>query len=236
MPLALPLPIQLRPSIATSEGYLLLASNDALIEEALAVKAGGQPGLKSTQEFQSLAKEIPNEGNQFTFMSQRFGQAVWGLQQQALQMSDKTPAAAKEFLKSILSSKQAASTYTVGEHTEQGWLTIANGNQNPATFLVAATAIAPIGLLSAIAIPNFVKARQTVQRNACINNLRQIDGAKQQWALENNKKDSDTPARADLLGYFPNHRFPQCPTGGRYTLNAVADRPECSAPGHILER
>src|SRR4026208_535932 len=45
--------------------------------------------------------------------------------------------------------------------------------------------VAIIGLLAAIAIPNFVKARQTAQKNACINNLRKIDGAKEQWALEN---------------------------------------------------
>ena len=48
--------------------------------------------------------------------------------------------------------------------------------------------VAIIGLLAAIAIPNFVRARTTSQMNACINNLRQIDGAKQQWALETNKR------------------------------------------------
>ena len=44
--------------------------------------------------------------------------------------------------------------------------------------------VAIIGLLAAIAIPNFLRARSTSQQNACINNLRQIDGAIQQWALE----------------------------------------------------
>src|SRR5215831_18946939 len=53
--------------------------------------------------------------------------------------------------------------------------------------------VAIIGLLAAIAIPNFVRARQTSQTNACINNLRQIDGAKQQWALENGKQATDLP-------------------------------------------
>jgi prepilin-type N-terminal cleavage/methylation domain-containing protein len=53
--------------------------------------------------------------------------------------------------------------------------------------------VAIIGLLAAIAIPNFVHARQVSQTNACINNLRQIDGAKQQWALENGKANTDTP-------------------------------------------
>ena len=59
--------------------------------------------------------------------------------------------------------------------------------------------VAIIGLLAAIAIPNFVKARTTAQQKACINNLRQIDGAKEQWALENKKTQADTPDMANDL-------------------------------------
>src|SRR5262249_16336018 len=62
--------------------------------------------------------------------------------------------------------------------------------------------VAIIGLLAAIAIPNFVRARQTSQTNSCINNLRQIDGAKQQWALENGKQATDVPSDAQLQPYL----------------------------------
>jgi prepilin-type N-terminal cleavage/methylation domain-containing protein len=62
--------------------------------------------------------------------------------------------------------------------------------------------VAIIGLLAAIAIPNFVKARTTAQANACVNNLRQIDGAKQQWALENKKAPTDTPGDSDIQPYL----------------------------------
>ena len=51
--------------------------------------------------------------------------------------------------------------------------------------------VAIIGLLAAIAIPSFARARTTSRQNACINNLRQIDGGKDQWAIENNKVDTD---------------------------------------------
>ena len=61
--------------------------------------------------------------------------------------------------------------------------------------------VAIIGLLAAIAIPNFVRARQTAQTNACINNLRQIDAAKQQWALEKGQPDTATPANSDIEIY-----------------------------------
>ena len=62
--------------------------------------------------------------------------------------------------------------------------------------------VAIIGLLAAIAIPNFVQARKTSQTNACLNNLRQIDGAKQQWALEKGKGSADVPGNADLQPYM----------------------------------
>ncbi|HEX4645668.1 MAG TPA: prepilin-type N-terminal cleavage/methylation domain-containing protein, partial [Verrucomicrobiae bacterium] len=58
--------------------------------------------------------------------------------------------------------------------------------------------VAIIGLLSAIAIPNFVRARTSSQTNACINNLRQIDGAKQEWALEFKQAGTATPVATDI--------------------------------------
>ncbi len=62
--------------------------------------------------------------------------------------------------------------------------------------------VAIIGLLAAIAIPNFVKARATAQTNACINNLRQIDAAKQEWALESHQSTNATPVDTDIKPYL----------------------------------
>src|ERR1043166_6549731 len=87
--------------------------------------------------------------------------------------------------------------------------------------------VAIIGLLAAIAIPNFVKARTTAQKNACINNLRQIDGAKEQWALENKKSAGSTTDDAAVNGYIKGGA-PKCPGGGTYTYNAVDTSPACS--------
>jgi chromosome segregation ATPase len=70
--------------------------------------------------------------------------------------------------------------------------------------------------------------------NACVNNLRQIDAAKQQWALENKKTADAIPTALDLLPYFPDRVFPVCPSGGTYTINAVDELPTCSIPGHAL--
>jgi regulator of replication initiation timing len=72
------------------------------------------------------------------------------------------------------------------------------------------------------------------ERNACINHLRQIDAAKQTWALENNKTADAIPTAQDLLPYFKDGTFPVCPGGGTYSINAVSELPMCSIPGHVL--
>src|SRR6266516_3263267 len=97
--------------------------------------------------------------------------------------------------------------------------------------------VAIIALLAAIAIPNFVKARTASQKNACIANLKQIDGAKASWALEQKKVVTDVPADADLFGATQYIRDkPDCPGGCTYALNDVGSKPTCtqSAAGHTL--
>lgn len=105
--------------------------------------------------------------------------------------------------------------------------------------------VAIIGLLAAIAIPNFVKARTTSQVNACINNLRQIDGAKQQWALEYKQSPTATPGVADIAPYMGRSTGGAvvdveivCPAGGVYTagIGNVETPPECTkkVDGHVL--
>lgn len=96
-------------------------------------------------------------------------------------------------------------------------------------------AILMIPLYAAIAIPNFVKARETARRNTCINNLRIIDGAKQRWAMENNKTADDTPTPQDLDKYLSaGFGALHCPAGGTYSINKDSEPPTCTVPGHQL--
>jgi prepilin-type N-terminal cleavage/methylation domain-containing protein len=97
--------------------------------------------------------------------------------------------------------------------------------------------VAIIGLLAAIAIPNFVRARNTSQTNACINNLRQLDGGVQQWALENKKQTSDTVTLTDIQPYIKldsTQSIPGCPAGGTYAVTTVSNTPTCTISGHKL--
>jgi len=104
--------------------------------------------------------------------------------------------------------------------------------------------VAIIGLLAAIAIPNFVKARATSQANACINNLRQIDSAASQWALEKGKTTGTTISYpADLTPYIKmnsNGSVPVCPAGGTYDCSNVGTNATCSlgttvTPSHVSQ-
>jgi DNA polymerase III gamma/tau subunit len=72
-----------------------------------------------------------------------------------------------------------------------------------------------------------------VERNECLDNLRQIDAAKQQWALENGKSVDAVPTSEDLLPYLTNQTFPVCPSGGIYSINAVGIPPSCSIHGSL---
>jgi prepilin-type N-terminal cleavage/methylation domain-containing protein len=77
--------------------------------------------------------------------------------------------------------------------------------------------VAIIGLLAAIGIPNFIRARKTAQKNLCINNLRIIDGAVQELRLERPADPVDQTHITPYLGReLPGGVFPRCPNGGTY--------------------
>lgn len=93
---------------------------------------------------------------------------------------------------------------------------------------------AGVRLVPMTAAPAPANAAAARQRNTCINNLRQIDSAKQQWALEKGKNANDTPTEDDLKPYLTGGKLPVCPSGGKYTIGKTSESPTCSIPGHEL--
>jgi prepilin-type N-terminal cleavage/methylation domain-containing protein len=103
-----------------------------------------------------------------------------------------------------------------------------------------------IGILAAIGIPSFVKARSRSQATACINNLRQIEAAVQQFAIEKGKRVGDVVNYPDdITAYIKlnsENSIPPCPAGGDYSLALVGNIPQalCSLgatvdPPHVLQ-
>lgn len=84
-----------------------------------------------------------------------------------------------------------------------------------------------IGLLAAITIPGFIKAREESQKNTCIENLRQIEKAKEQWALANNKNIGEPVEEAEVNKLIKGGA-PKCPAGGTYTYRPVGTHPTCN--------
>jgi hypothetical protein len=78
--------------------------------------------------------------------------------------------------------------------------------------------------------------QQTNQSNACMNNLRQIEAAKAQWALENQRPQGSLVNPQDIAPYLPGKNVPACPSGGTYTLNPIGIPPICSIPGHAIPK
>ena len=232
-----PLPIRLRPTLARSGDYLFLTSSDSLLQDIMAVQSGKKSGYKSTAEFKKLSQGVPDAGNNYSLVSAKFGKSLTQAMQGMVSAQAGVMGAVAKTMQDMMASNSVTLAYSVGVNGAEGWEAFGNGNKSMASTAVILPAVAVGGLLAAIAIPNFVRARTVSQQNACISNLRIIDGAKQQWALEYKKQRTDTPTAQDITPYMgrgPAGQFPVCPQGGTYIIGSIGEQPRCSIPGHVL--
>ena len=101
-----------------------------------------------------------------------------------------------------------------------------------------------IGILLAIAIPNFISARETSRAKSCIGNLKQIESAKQQAIMDykltgtsgatflidgTTASSGSTYQLAGASAYI--RRQPVCPSGGQYNPGLVTAPPTCNITG-----
>lgn len=116
-----------------------------------------------------------------------------------------------------------------------------NSKKSGFTLVEIMIVVAIIGLLAAIAIPSFIKARAESQAKGCINNLRIMDAAKEQAAMENGWSTiaitTGSAEETNVLEYVKGNDLPECPANGTYTWNNVGSDPTCTitaAPAHTL--
>jgi hypothetical protein len=231
VPALIPFVPALQPVVAYDGEHLVITSNPGLMSRVLAAKKGDGPSLRTNPQFQELVAGLSPTGNGFGFVSDRFAKEILEFQKK---MAPAQGAAKDEIGKIMDLFSTPTRTLSVFSNTDEGWLWTSVGNQSAGEVMAAAMVAVP-ALAAAIAIPNFVKARSTAQKNSCIANLKQLDGATQQWALENKKTARDTPELSPILKYLRGKKLPQCPEGGTYSLGEeVAKDPKCSHPGHSL--
>jgi len=91
--------------------------------------------------------------------------------------------------------------------------------------------VAVIGILAAIAVPTYSRAREKSATNACLNHLRQISDAKEEYAFDH--YGAGPTAVSDLVPDYIN-KVPECTAGGTYTVGALGEDPQCDAANHTL--
>lgn len=233
MELAVRFPVPVMPTLISMDGYLVIASTDTLAHAFLDTMTGIKPGLGAGDEFKRLTDGLSLEGNSFTFVSEKVGGLVTRFQVMAMESTAEDDPLPRAILERIYGMQANTSSFSLGKHLDDGWLFLTRSGVHP-TRIALMPAVAVGGVMAAIAVPNFVKARETAQRNACINNLRQIDGAREQYWLENNTK--EVPTLDALSGPDGAIRtYPICPAGGTYDVGSSDETPSCSVPGHELD-
>jgi hypothetical protein len=233
--LPLPIPLDVRPSLAHVGDYLLVASSDNMVREIVAVKSGQKKGFKSTDEFKRLSQGVPDQGNNFGLVSYSLQTTIAQLQDKSMANQHLDSDAFKKFREAFQHGTNAGA-YSVGAVGPDGWEGIGNGCQSGQAALIL-PAVAVVAVTSAMLLPALAKAKSKAQDINCINNLKQIDLAKKMWANDNNKQNGDTPTWSDLkpyLGGGTNGKMLVCPDGGVYTIGSLGEKPTCSHPGHVI--
>jgi competence protein ComGC len=203
----------LRPAFAQTGDYLFLASNSALIEEALAVRAGSRPGLKTADGFKRLSQGVPAQGNAFTFISPKVGEILTRIQTQALEGAFVDPAQ-RQMLSGFFGSSAVGGSYSVAANTDEGWISVGNTTRNPTNILTLPLTMIPLIISSAI--PSLTRSRQSANESAAIANLRTINTAEVVYYTTSNKY-ADIPAlvKDGLL----DTRFLEAVSGYRFEVD-----------------
>jgi len=215
-------PVNQRMAIGQSGDYLLVASSDALIEAAVAVKAGKVSGLKSTAEFTKVSQGVPEQGNSFTFRSQRIAEMVARLQSQvSLSNSATNNPAQTQMLTNLFGTPATAGTYQVTANTAEGWLSIGNSGQNPAATLFLLPTMAAILITGTVAIPSLLRSRQAANDSAAIANLRTIATAEVTYF---SSRGNYGDMRALIQAGFLDSRFMSTVSGYDFTISISGRR------------
>jgi hypothetical protein len=151
MPLPIIPSLNLRPTVAQWNGFLVIASDDQIIRDMIAVKKGA-PGYKSTAEYTTLSAGLPDQGNSFGVVSQVFADTVHKFQTQ-MYAGQQFAAAPAGLMQSLTNGYQTPGHFmSVGAVLPTGWLTVSQGTQGSSQML-APLAILPAAIAAGVLLP-----------------------------------------------------------------------------------
>lgn len=171
----LPLPVSVRPTLGSAGGYLWVSSTRALFEQVQQVHAGAAPGLRSTAEFQRLAKGLPTRGNSLGFVSERFGQAVRSLQEGMMREISRTnPDFGAALLEDSWFMGRIPASLGIGWQDADGAQSVTQGTQHPVSQIASVVMVFPVAVGAGMLMPALAKAKGKAQQSVCANNLKQL--------------------------------------------------------------
>lgn len=227
----IPSPIPVEPTFAQKDGFFIFGSTKKAVVDALNASSSGN-GLTATPEFKKHFANLPAENNGLIFFDKRLSSVITDVQTRMWEANAAETGVDFSSLNDLFGAgiDQVCAMVIVNE---PNGILVTGVSSSGGRELVLGTTMAPAGLLAAIAIPSFVRARTVSQQNACINNLRMIEAAKDQWALEEGKTNGTSVTEEDIAEYLP-YGMPVCPAGGVYTIGVVGSNATCSEFGHVL--
>jgi type II secretory pathway pseudopilin PulG len=166
---------------------LFLASSPELIRTVQQVRKGKQAGLKSSADFQALARHLPAQGNQFTYISKSFGETFAGIQKQAMGQSG-LGAQDLATMQRLFGAGAPSYSLSIGAHTANGWQTTSVGNQDSAGGALILPAVAVTAIAAGMLLPALAKAKSRAQSISSVSNLKQLGLAARMYANDHGNK------------------------------------------------
>ncbi len=186
-------PFTLTPTLAKVGPYLIVGSTNGLVESIASAKRGG--GLVDQASFKELAEGIPNSGNSFFYIG---AQANDLIKQLTAGNQEELPPALVSMMEK---QSRIGRAFGVNRAEQDAYEGISNSEDGPER-LIGSVLVAPVALGAAVAVPSFLRARIRAQATKSMNELRLIDAAIDQYAIENNLTDGAAVSASDLRTYF----------------------------------
>lgn len=189
------------PTIALVDQYLVIGSSREFPLQLAATLRGKTSGLLKSAEFKLLSQDVPLEGSAFSFASKRFCDSINQLFDQAmLAAGNNQPDVVKQMSKAMMTGIVPEPSFTVFQRVGADWLVTSNGPQS--TPMGATASAGTIGLVGAIAVPNFIRARTRAQATQILEGARLLDAAVDQYAIEHNVRAGAPVTFKDIVPYL----------------------------------